>query len=160
MRANDPAARHRTPAALGFTCVVLLVTACARTPPSGGFLDPTTGVRVIVHATDRHSSLRDHERALTIVAPDGGTAHRALYPCNGGAAPANLYRGADGGLVLVDLNGVWIEIDGTGGIRSSTWRWQEPLPTNALGAFREGDDGEYRLSQPTEEHIYRFKEAP
>lgn len=136
------------------------LAACGpRAPSAAGWTDPTTGVRLVIEPFDRHPTLHDHRRALFVVGTTGQVRRLELQAAAGAGAIANLYR-SEGGLLLVDENGVWIRIGAAGEIESVRWRWQKALPADFLGTFEFGPGAVYQLVQRTEPEIYRYKDPP
>ena len=145
---------------LAESIAIASLAACGPSAPSAsGWTDATTGVRLVIEAFDRHPTLRDHRRALFVVGTTGQGRRLELHADAGAGAIANLYR-SDGGLLLVDENGVWIRIGSAGEIESVRWRWQQPLPPEFLGTFEVGPGAVYQLVQRAEPEIYRYKDPP
>ncbi|MCB9877457.1 MAG: hypothetical protein H6835_07650 [Planctomycetes bacterium] len=132
----------------------------ASLPQSAGWLDPKTGIRIVVDAVDAHPSLRDHGRTLCVVSPGGAVQRFALHPENGLGVPCNLYRLDAQRLLVVDCDGVWITIGAGGEVESRRWCWRRELPREFLGCFRAERDRVYRLEQGAAPEIYLFKDAP
>ena len=123
-----------------------------------GWQDPATGIVLAVHATDRHPFLGDHGRVLCIEPPGANVRTLPLYASSSGAGVANVYRRGDGGLVVVDMDGTWIELAANGDVASVRWRFGEPLPATGLGSFQAKRAGRYAFDAALAEHVYRCKD--
>lgn len=108
-----------------------------------GWQDPATGIVLAVHATDRHPFLGDHGRLLCVEPPGANVRTLPLYASPSGTGVANVYRRGDGGLVVVDMDGTWIELAANGDVVDVRWRYGEPLPATGLGSFQSKRAGRY-----------------
>jgi len=133
---------------------------CGESPPhAGGWVDPESGVRLVVAKHGSHRYLTDHERELFVVSPGGGYRRIELYPCVGVPVRTNVYRAPAGRFVLIDANGVWITVTSTGGV-SQRWCWGKQPPADFVGSFRAGDGDRYEFEQGSEPAVYLFKDPP
>lgn len=123
-----------------------------------GWQDPATGIVLAVHAIDRHPFLGDHGRLLCIEPPGANVRTLPLYASASGAGVANVYRRVDGGLVVVDMDGTWIELAANGDVADVRWRFGELLPATGLGSFRSERAGRYAFDVALAEHVYRCKD--
>ena len=119
-----------------------------------------TGVVIAIGATEKHPNLRDHERVLFVTSPDGSTRTLDLCPETGVGVHSNLYRIGTDKLVLVDANGVWVEIGPSGDLASVEWRWGRETPPMFLGTFCADEEQVYRLVAGQEKNVYLFKDPP
>lgn len=108
-----------------------------------------------VHAIDRHPFLGDHGRVLCIEPPGANVRPPPLYASASGAGVAKVYRGGDGGLVVVDMDGTRIEPAANGDVADVRWRFGEPLPATDLGSFRSERAGRYAFDAVRAEHVHR-----
>ena len=123
-----------------------------------GWQDPATGIVLAVHATDRHPSFGDHRRVLCIEPPGASVRTLPLYPSSSGQGVANVYRRGDGGLVVVDMDGTWIELAANAAVTSVRWRWGEPMPATGLGSLRSRREGHCTFDAALADPIYLFKD--
>ncbi len=123
-----------------------------------GWQDPATGIVLAVHATDRHPFLGDHGRVLCIEPPGANVRTLPLQASPSGTGVANVYRRGDGGLVVVDMDGTWIELAANGDLADVRWRYGEPLPATGLGSFRSKRAGLYAFDAALAESIYLCKD--
>jgi hypothetical protein len=128
--------------------------------PANMWRDPVSGVQLGIRAVDV-SPNGDHGRRLIVVARNGGVSELGLCSWPGGDANvANVYRMDDGGLTVVDMNGMWLELSAIGEVGKVVWRWGEPLPDNGVGCFRHVGHGIYDLQSQLAERVYWFKDPP
>lgn len=123
-----------------------------------GWQDPATGIVLAVHATDRHPFLGDHGRLLCIEPPGANVRTLPLHASPSGTGVANVYRRGDGGLVVVDMDGSWIELAANGDVADVRWRFGEPLPPTGLGSFQAERAGLYEFDAALAEHVCRCKD--
>lgn len=123
-----------------------------------GWQDPATGIVLAVHATDRHPFLGDHGRLLCIEPPGENVRTLPLHASPSGTGVANVYRRVEGGLVVVDMDGTWIELAANGDVADVRWRFGEPLPATGLGSFQAERAGRYAFDAALAEHVYRIKD--
>jgi hypothetical protein len=128
--------------------------------PGGGWRDPVSGVQLAIRAVDINSANNNHGRMLVVAGGSGVVREVPLYDWVGGDNVANVYRWDDGGLVVVDMNGVWIHISPGGEVAAVEWRWHEPLPSIGVGCFRYVGAGGYELQPDLAASIYLFKDPP
>jgi len=134
-----------------------------RVGENGIWTDPVTELRLAVIPTERHPFLHDHGRALIVLTRSGGVVSVPLLGEPGGLGPiSNLYRGDDGNLILIDMNGIWFTISKRSGrILLCESRWEEATPQQYLGRFEQGEGAVYGFvsrDAAQEEPIYLFKD--
>lgn len=123
-----------------------------------GWRDSATGIVLAIRATDRHPVLGDHGRVLCIEPPGANVRTLPLHASSSGVGVANVYRRGDGGLVVVDMDGTWIELAASGEVASVRRRWGEPLPSTGLGSFQSQRDGLYAFDAALAESVYLCKD--
>lgn len=141
--------------------IAIAAAACGRHPrPEAEWRDPVTGVGLAIAAIDKHPALRDHGRVLLVTAPNGSSRTLDLCADAGSGVHSNLYRLDGDKLVLIDANGVWVEIAPSGLIASVKWRWGHEPPPTYLGAFCAAEELVYRLVDRPEANAYLIKDPP